>query len=253
MISYIPAASLFASLGLVALAIGLLARRCSKPALGIGLAGLLGLTTASTWMTYAAAMPDDIVAKLREELAAMRDSLHREKARADELASKQRGSDHVRDETVKAAEGARDDAIRARKAAETERDEAKSKLARLEAAQPQPIAATTAKPSPPPAPNPKDVVLATSAHYSIEKRGEPEIATGLNGDWYVVRLNTGAGLLEFESRQVDRLAKGTPHESAMRFKSEVFDKVGPDAGLYIRCTIVSCDVRARAATRIPTC
>lgn len=46
---------LFASLGLVALAIGLLARRYSRPALGVGLAGLLVLATASTWLTWAGA------------------------------------------------------------------------------------------------------------------------------------------------------------------------------------------------------
>ena len=42
---------IFASLGIVGLALGLLARRYSLPVLAIGLAGLLALTAASTWIT----------------------------------------------------------------------------------------------------------------------------------------------------------------------------------------------------------
>jgi len=44
---------LFPSLGLVALAIGLLARRYSRAALAVGLTGLLALTAVSTWITVA--------------------------------------------------------------------------------------------------------------------------------------------------------------------------------------------------------
>ena len=47
---------LFPGLGLVALGIGLLSRRYSASALAVGLAGLLILATASTWINSAGGM-----------------------------------------------------------------------------------------------------------------------------------------------------------------------------------------------------
>jgi hypothetical protein len=49
----VTSAILFASVGLVALGLGLLSRSYSGRALAIGLAGLLALSTVSTWLTYA--------------------------------------------------------------------------------------------------------------------------------------------------------------------------------------------------------
>lgn len=63
---------LFASLGLVALALGLLARRYSALVLGAGLAGLLGLSMSATWIARAGMQgngPDPRVRQL-ESLAA---------------------------------------------------------------------------------------------------------------------------------------------------------------------------------------
>jgi hypothetical protein len=61
---------LFASLGLVALALMLLVRRYSATALTIGLAGLLAITTVSTWITYATPENDvQVVDHLKEEIA----------------------------------------------------------------------------------------------------------------------------------------------------------------------------------------
>lgn len=58
---------LFPALGLVALSIGLLSRRYSAAALAIGLAGLLALTVASTWLITAP--PLTVTAPLPESLA----------------------------------------------------------------------------------------------------------------------------------------------------------------------------------------
>ena len=51
--STFAAVAVFAGLGVVALALGLLVRRYSGGALAIGLIGLLTLATASTWIIYA--------------------------------------------------------------------------------------------------------------------------------------------------------------------------------------------------------
>jgi Na+/H+ antiporter NhaC len=54
---------LFAGVGLVALAIGFLSRRYSSPAFLVGLAGLLALATATTWITVAVPMTNAVQLK----------------------------------------------------------------------------------------------------------------------------------------------------------------------------------------------
>jgi outer membrane protein OmpA-like peptidoglycan-associated protein len=76
----------FASLGLVALALGLLVRRYSGSALATGLAGLLALTTALTWMTYAGPeIPAQAMNNPKPEIAAGNKELQSSRERIQEL------------------------------------------------------------------------------------------------------------------------------------------------------------------------
>src|SRR5262245_45111361 len=83
--STIAAVVVFAGLGLVALALGLLVRRNSGLALAIGLVGLLALTTASTWIIHARPDTDvGVIDNLKVEIAALNKELQRSRAQRQE-------------------------------------------------------------------------------------------------------------------------------------------------------------------------
>ena len=99
--STIAAVVVFAGLGLVALALGLLVRRYSGHALASGLVGLLALTTASTWIIYSRRDTDvRVINKLKVEIAALNKELQglREQRQEQEnrVAASQAANDQIR-------------------------------------------------------------------------------------------------------------------------------------------------------------
>jgi hypothetical protein len=202
----------FASLGLVALALGLLVRRYSHRALAIGLIGLFALTTSLTWISYAGpAIPEippangerEQIRVLEKRVAALK--IENDQIRADHdtmqarLGDAQRDADQAKAEIKRLSaelQAERDTAKRNQEAASARIVELETKIAKLEEllkAIPQ---------QPPPSPQPKGTPLdIPSPFYSSERLEQRTLVAGLTGNWYVIRLKLGGKPLSFDDGQ----------------------------------------------------
>jgi hypothetical protein len=173
---------IFTGLGLVALALGLLVRRYSASAFTIGLIGILVLTTALTWMTYAGpeldAQPID---KRKVESAAVEAELRRTRERNQEL--EKRDEDHraeidliqtklaaAKNEHQEAQQRA-DEAKVDLNRLEAELQEAKERIAKLEKKGAEQLAERLDTP-----------------FYTSEPLEHRTFVCGLTGSWYIIRL-----------------------------------------------------------------
>jgi len=219
---------LFPGLGLVALAIGLLSRRYSVSALIAGLAGLLTLATASTWITAAGprtytAQIDTLLAEMEKSkttIAQQRAELEATVNRLGEPTSKPSPSEtrlptaelerlkaELKSEKGKNADAVRNAAEADRRAsAETARaaDLAKQLraaedrvvyLERPQGIQPPPLAAK----QPDLASLRRNLADGNPLYYATQK--ERALIPGKKGAWYVVRLLQGGQDWNFGDRQ----------------------------------------------------
>ena len=225
---------LFPALGLVALAIGLLARRYSTPALGVGLTGLLVLTSASTWITSAGpAMDTQLIgtlngeiSKLKSEQDALRtelDSARRRPtqsqldeaqrtaavaiAQATEMAGHRRGLQRDLDaEKDKHADAQRRTTIAEARLVELGRE---AQGRRTQEA--------------PPPPNPEIIrrrlIAGDRQHYTVDD--ERQLISGYKGNWYVVRLLQRSRPLTFADRQFVLTDASGIKDSIVRLREDV--------------------------------
>jgi len=245
----------FAGLGLVALAIGLLVRRYSRHALAVGLVGLLALTTASTWIIYA--RPDTdvrVLNNLQVEIAALNKELQRSRAQRQEqenrVAASQAANDQMRTDrdAAHARLGeAQQEVERAKAVAERLRmdlQEEHTKVAVLEkklfdAQQPQP-------PMPQPAPSgadPGDLRRKLDSHietpfYTFQPIEQRTLVVGLTGSWYVIRPKLGGKPFVFADGQF-RLPGGVQEltESALQLRKDILApirQVAKSSQLFLR-------------------
>jgi uncharacterized protein YPO0396 len=95
--SSIATVVVFASVGLIALALALIARRYSASAFATGLVGLLALTTASTWITYAGEEIDvQVIDSLKAEIAARNKELQSSREQIQELQKRVEAGHQIR-------------------------------------------------------------------------------------------------------------------------------------------------------------
>ena len=236
----------FASIGLIALALGLLARAYSPGALVTGMAALLALTTASTWIAMAwpeaqSTIADAPAADKPINAITSGDSqalLEREKREGDqarrELASAKQKAAFLETEAARLtadrdAERARSnqaerDAVTARtKAAEFEK-----KVADLEAIINGANTATATRlPAIASANGSKSLrgklnIPLNTPFYSSKRLTEPQLVAGLKGSWYVMRLKRGDGPMVFADRKFEIPDAVQEIENSTRaFQSEV--------------------------------
>jgi hypothetical protein len=183
---------LFPGLGLVALGIGLLSRRYSASALAVGLAGLLILATASTWINSAGGMTGTThPSKPMSDNAELKKTNAEVERLVGELSDERRKATAANASATELEEKVR--------AAQDGKAEAERKVAFLEAKlrDVQPI---------PPLPRPADLQIVRRKladgdrpFYSTEE--ERELIAGRTGTWYVVRLLQGGKDWNFADRQ----------------------------------------------------
>jgi len=199
---------LFPGLGLVALAIGLLVQRYSASALVIGLAGLLILTTASTWITISGPVMDNTqIDRLKTDNARLKDTIASQLADLEAArkpspepmpamvppqhqspnAEVERLAGELQAEQSKLAEAQNGRLEAERRAAHLEED--------LQGAQPAA-----------PLPKPPDLSsirrkLADGDLPYYSTQAERDLIPGRKGSWYVVRLLQGGRDWKFADRQ----------------------------------------------------
>jgi hypothetical protein len=183
---------LFPGLGLVALGIGLLSRRYSASAIAVGLAGLLILATAATWINSAGGMTG-----ATHSSKPLSDNAEQKETNAEVERLVGELSDERRKATAATA-SARELEEKVR-AAQDGKAAAERKVALLEAKL-RDVQATQ------PSPRPADLQLVRRKladgdrpFYSTDE--ERELIAGRNGTWYVVRLLQGGRDWSFADRQ----------------------------------------------------
>jgi hypothetical protein len=229
---------IFVSLGLVALAIGLLARRYSATALMIGLAGLLGLTTASTWIAYA--RPENaapVINTLKAEIAGLNKELHgaRERIQALEkgIEALRTKNDEIRTE-LRTAHAQKEEA---RQEADKEKGKVDGLTKEL-AAERARVAGLEKQRSTPPSPPPKVSPIGpdirdkldgrvVTPFYTSEPLEQRALVAGLTGRWYVMRLKLDDKPFVFAARQF-RMSDAVQQikESVLHLRTEILDPVG---------------------------
>jgi hypothetical protein len=204
--STIAAVVVSAGLGLVALALGLLARRYSGHALAIGLIGLLGLTTATTWIISTAldsAGQNKELLSLREQARALERQLEKAKAELgkaqQEAATANAEVEALRVELQdqRADRGkSQQEAEKSKAAAERLREdlqEERAKVAMLE--KKLLLAQQTRSSTPQSAPSVVDSGdlrrrldnRIDTPFYTLQPMEQRALVAGLTGSWYVVR------------------------------------------------------------------
>jgi hypothetical protein len=241
--STIAAVVVFAGLGLVALALGLLVRRYSGHALASGLVGLLALTTASTWIIYSRRDTDvRVINKLKGEIAALNKELQglREQRQEQEnrVAASQAANDQIRTDrnTAHARLGEAQQEIERSKAASeqlrVDLQEGRAKIAVLErklfdAQRPQP-------PTPQAAPSGADSAdvrrkldsRVDTPFYTFQPIEQRTLVAGLTGSWYVIRPKLGGKSFVFADGQF-RLPGGVQEltESVLQLREDVLTPI----------------------------
>jgi hypothetical protein len=226
--STIAAVVIFASIGLVALALGLLARRYSGRALAIGLIGLLALTTASTWMTYAG--PN--TSAQNKELLSSREQI---KGLEGRIESGRAELDKAQQEVAKA----KAEAEQLRAELQDQRAEVGELRKKLSEAQLPP-------PSPPqPVPTPINSELRRklasridTPFYTSQPLEQRTLVAGLTGSWYVIRPKLGGKSLVFADGQF-RLPEAVQEltESALQLHNDLLApirQVAKSTRLFLR-------------------
>jgi hypothetical protein len=183
---------LFPGLALVALAIGLLSRRYSASALAVGLAGLLTLAIASTWINSVGPTTDTRQpSKLTSDNAELKETNAEVERLVGEL-----GDERKRATAATASAAELEEKVRA---AQDGKAEAERKVATLEAK------LRDVQPTPP-SPRPADLEMVRRKladgdrpFYATEE--ERELIAGKKGTWYVVRLLQGGRDWNFADRQ----------------------------------------------------
>jgi hypothetical protein len=239
----IASAVLFAGIGLMALALGLSARRHFQQAFAVGLLGLLVLAGTSTWITLAAstipyreqgvktgesdtpAPPsppsgnriDELTRQLRDAMAVKGNAEHeRDAAQAvAETASQQLVNAVAERDTASTAAS---DARRRLEAEQARNTRLQSQVAELEKG----LAQQPPAPTPPPTSSTVEVRrLLSSANYVLQPLSQSEIVRNLHGRWYAVKLGPK---IEFGDRQfalADR--DGRIRDAAEQLKRDVLD------------------------------
>lgn len=263
---------LFPGLGLVALAIGLLARRFSRSALVVGLTGLLTLTTASTWITASGPITDTTqIEKLTTDNAKLKVAVAGRQAELDDARKRPGEPAKVREtltperqspdakvapneielakrELTEALQKADDAAQRAAAAtvrmvdlgekvreAQNGRADAERRIAILE----EKLRGVEPKPSPP---APQDLPsirrkLADGDLPYYAARLERELIPGRRGAWYVVRLLRGGRDWNFADRQFALPDATEIKISATRLRDDVLlplTRAGQTWTLFVR-------------------
>jgi Skp family chaperone for outer membrane proteins len=224
---------IFASLGLVALAMGLLARRYSATALTIGLAGLLALTTASTWIAYAKpenAVP--VINTLKSEIARLNKELHGAREPIQELEKRIEALQRKNNDIQKELSTAQAEKARARQDA----DKANGKIEGLT----KELTATRAKVAelekqrPPPKVAPIDPGIrgkldgrVVTPFYTAEPLQQRALVAGRTGRWYVMRLKLDDKPFVFADRQF-RMPETMQQikESVLHLRTDILAPVG---------------------------
>jgi hypothetical protein len=234
----------FTSLSVVALALALIARRYSVAALTIGLAGLLALTTAATWITRTGTA---------NEFAGNRE-LERLRERNQELEKQIEVTQSERDRALRDLATARDETGRtetALKAEQTKRQEAEDRAKAVE----ERVAAEQ-RANPPPATPPRrampqpagtadglDIRRRLDSHlgtklYAAQPLEQTELVAGLAGSWYFVRLQRGGKPFVFRNRQF-RMPEVVQEikESALQLQKDILapiEHVAKRSRLFLR-------------------
>jgi hypothetical protein len=200
-----PTLLLFPGLGFVALAIGLLARRYSASAFAVGLAGLLALTMASTWISSARPVTDTTQpskpksdnaepTETKSEVKRLVGELHDERSRrADSERSAADADRRAIAETARATE--LEEKVRKALHGKAKAERRVVFLqAKLRNVQPTP---------PPPSPPDPQIIrrkLADGDRLFYATQEVSELMPGKKGTWYVVRLLQGGRDWNFADR-----------------------------------------------------
>jgi hypothetical protein len=257
---------IFASLGLVGLALALLVRRYSAAAFTIGLFGLLALTAASTWITYARPGTDDqAIENLKSEIVALKTEIRERTrelerlvdARQAEIDKGRTDRDAVRTqlgEVQQDAANARREAKHlneALQAEQTQRAEIEKKLSELQEKLSQlekkvsDHAHQSPTSSPPQAMVPQvdsgtacKMLADDTPYYTSQPLDRRSLVAGLTGCWYVMRLKLGGKPLVFADAQF-RMPEAVRRikESALQLQSGVLDhveRVAKNTQLFLR-------------------
>jgi len=216
---------LFPGLGLVALAIGLLARRYSASALGVGLVGLLSLATASTWII--AAVPAKHVSKPAPKTEAAKPqspTLDLERLKQELLAEKAKSAQAERHAADADRSGtdttARIAALNSKvREFQAGKEEAERRVALLEKQLTGAQSAPTA-PKPPDLPGILLKLAEGDGHYYAAKE-ERALIPGKRGAWYGVRLLQGGKDWSFADRQFVLADPTAIKASAARLRDDV--------------------------------
>jgi hypothetical protein len=223
--------AVFASVGLMALALGLLARAYSGRVLAVGLAGLFGVTTASAWIAQAGPEVDvsEIkrltreIAKLKEktsdvtrndpELIAKLDEARRQRDAAEIKAAQLQGTIFGVRLAQEAEQKKAADAEKLRIAAEAKLKDVQDEAARTELA-----------------------LKLGNQFYSVQPLKEPELVHGLTGKWYVIQLSVGGRRLTFPDRKPDwpEAAEDIRKSAATLHKDIIDPLTGKNIRLFVR-------------------
>jgi hypothetical protein len=212
---------LFGSVGVVALALTLIARRYSVAALSIALAGLLALTTAATWITRAGTANEiagserdralrDLaatrvqLAEARENDAKSTDETGRFKVALKAEQAKRRDADERAKTIEERAKAAEERAKAAEERAKVAEERAKAAEERTNSP-----SATPPRLPMPESPGPDDALgirrkldkHLDTKFYASQPLEQPELVAGCVGRWYVMRLQHGGKPFVFGDRQ----------------------------------------------------
>jgi hypothetical protein len=201
--SSIATVVVFASIGILSLALALIARRYSVTALTIGLAGLFALTTAATWNTRAGSGDVQVIGNLKAEIALAKKELQTWRERNEELAKRDEArrvdSDQIRTDLATTQQEVRrlTADLEAKRAEITE---LKKKLSEAQRALP-----STPVPERTPV-NAGTLRRKLDNHldkkfYASQPLGQTELVAGRRGNWYVMRLQRGGKPFVFGDRQ----------------------------------------------------
>jgi hypothetical protein len=205
--------AVFASLGLVALALGLLARAYSGRVLAVGLAGLFGVTAASAWIAQAGPEVDNSAVRrlTRENIELTRVIIG----------------------LVRAVVIARTTPLKP-SSVSVPNPSGLGPLTLGAAPTPTPVAPTGPTPvpeKPPSQPNISDILLIRLGNpfYSVQPLNAPELVKGLKGKWYLVQLRVTGNPLDFPASKSDMpgVVEGKAlQESARKFREDILEPLG---------------------------
>lgn len=245
---------LFPGIGLVALAIGLLARRYSHSVLVVGLTGLLALTTAATWITVAGLTPnaaqhdklmtdnEELKGALATKQAELEDARKQarepaERALPTEQSNRAEAQRYAADADQRAAAATASVAELEEKVREAQngKAEAEHRSALLDEK-------LRAVPLAPPAPRPPDLPsvrrkLTDGDRQYYASQEERELIRETKGTWYAVRLLQGGRDWNFADRQFVLADATGIKASAIRLRDDVLlplSQAGQNWRLFVR-------------------